>query len=99
MHWTVWAGSHADGTGTASLDDCTPNCAAGTFTSYPVLVHADQVHACSATDPRRYYNRLIIAFPNRAPGGVGTPTLRYRGHPAFSYDEIPMGCVPPPPSP
>jgi hypothetical protein len=99
MRWSAWTRDQADGAGVARLDNCTPNCASGTFTSYPVIVHADQARACSNADPTTFYDRLVIAYPKAAPPDIGSPILRYRGHPASEFDDAPSGCaLPPPPS-
>ena len=38
MTWSTWNATTAVGTGTEKLDDCTPNCAAGTLHPVPVTV-------------------------------------------------------------
>jgi hypothetical protein len=38
MTWSTWNSATAVGTGTEKLDDCTPNCAAGTLHPVPVKV-------------------------------------------------------------
>jgi hypothetical protein len=38
MTWSTWNSATAVGTGTEKLDDCTPNCAAGTLHPVPVTV-------------------------------------------------------------
>ncbi len=40
LHWASWTGSQARGSGAVWLDDCTPNCAQGTFHSSPVQIRA-----------------------------------------------------------
>jgi hypothetical protein len=36
--WSDWGAPHATATGTMRLNDCTPNCAEGKYTSYPATV-------------------------------------------------------------
>jgi len=36
--WSDWGAPHATATGTIRLNDCTPNCAEGKFSSYPATV-------------------------------------------------------------
>jgi hypothetical protein len=36
--WSNWGGTQAAGTGTLELNNCTPNCAQGTYTGYPATV-------------------------------------------------------------
>ena len=38
LHWVSWGSSAAFATGIEQINNCTPNCAAGKFISYPVLV-------------------------------------------------------------
>lgn len=40
IHWTVWNGTEGVGTGANWIDNCTPNCASGKFSSYPVTFKA-----------------------------------------------------------
>jgi len=40
LRWSSWGHHQAMGSGAVWLDDCTPNCAQGTFHPYPVSVHA-----------------------------------------------------------
>ena len=39
--WSSWGGSQAAGAGTLELNNCTPNCAQGTYTGYPATVTLD----------------------------------------------------------
>ena len=36
--WSSWGGSQAAATGTLELNNCSPNCAQGTYTGYPATV-------------------------------------------------------------
>jgi hypothetical protein len=38
LTWTGWGTARAVGSGTLKLNDCTPSCAQGTYTSYPATV-------------------------------------------------------------
>lgn len=40
LRWSSWTSSQTRGSGAVWLDDCTPNCAAGTFHPYAVRVRA-----------------------------------------------------------
>ena len=40
LHWSLWSYRRAAGSGAVWLDDCTPNCAQGTFHPYAVRVSA-----------------------------------------------------------
>jgi len=47
MRWSAFGGSTARGTGSYSYNDCSPNCAAGHFHTYPVTVTLTQARRCS----------------------------------------------------
>src|SRR6202042_2685424 len=38
LHWVSWGSGAAFATGIEQINNCTPNCAAGKFVNYPVLV-------------------------------------------------------------
>jgi hypothetical protein len=42
IHWTTWNSTEGVGTGAQWIDNCNPNCAAGTFTRYPISLKATQ---------------------------------------------------------
>jgi len=42
LHWTVWNGTKGVGTGDQWIDNCSPSCAAGKFSKYPVTLKAYQ---------------------------------------------------------
>jgi hypothetical protein len=68
MKWTTWSGTEAVGTGTYRLDDCNPNCAAGTVYPVPVVVTFSQpVKACSASGTRYFWSRASFRFPAGLP--------------------------------
>ena len=67
LHWRHWGARVASATGTARANDCTPNCAAGHFHSYPVTVTADRLTRCNSA---RYYARLAIAYSSTRPAGI-----------------------------
>jgi hypothetical protein len=48
LTWSGWGTATAQGTGTLEVDNCTPNCAQGTFTGYPATV--------TLTNPTAYGN-------------------------------------------
>jgi hypothetical protein len=39
LHWVSWGSTAAFATGIEQINNCTPNCAAGKFINYPVLVN------------------------------------------------------------
>lgn len=65
--WHRWGAATASATGSASANDCAPNCAAGHFHSYVVTVRASSLTACGRA---RYYARLAITYAARRPAGI-----------------------------
>jgi hypothetical protein len=63
--WTGWGDSFAAAVGTAEVNDCTPNCAAGHTHSYPMLLVVSEKRRCS--DGRSAYNKVVYAFVGRSP--------------------------------
>jgi hypothetical protein len=64
LKWTGWGESFAAATGTGKANDCTPNCAAGHFHSYPMLLIVSGSQQCGG---RRSYARVVYAFIGRSP--------------------------------
>ena len=88
MRWTAWTLDHADGTGTDAVNNCVPSCAQGTFSRYPVVVHASSAQKTACGGP--FYARLVIAYPNGLPSFIGASgTTHFRGMPAIAYDDLP----------
>lgn len=75
LRFSSWGGPVARGQGFASINDCDPYCAVGTFRRYPVRVVLSARIACRPTPPasragrRLYYNRLVIL------AGAGRPAF------------------------
>jgi hypothetical protein len=67
LAWRRWGETTATGRGDARANDCSPNCAAGHFHSYPVTVTATQLRTCGRA---RYYARLTITYPGKHPAGI-----------------------------
>ncbi len=55
IRWTVWTTLGATGTGLLWIDDCTPDCANGTFQSHSVSITATDVRASR-------YTRLVLIY-------------------------------------
>jgi hypothetical protein len=65
--WSSWTTSSASGKGTARVNDCNPNCAAGTFQSYPASIKLMTPKLCTAT--RRQFTRIVVTFTGSRPAG------------------------------
>jgi hypothetical protein len=63
--WTVWSPEAASGTGTVEINNCQPNCAAGTSSRYPATFRLlGPKQAAQVT----YFTELAISFNGRRPG-------------------------------
>jgi hypothetical protein len=64
MTWTSWSAAEAVGIGTYRIDDCNPNCAAGTV--HPVstvITLTDPVRVCSSAGTRWFWSHASFKFP------------------------------------
>jgi hypothetical protein len=77
MTWATWDSAVAVGKGTEELDDCTPNCAAGTLVPVPVTVTLSKpVMVCVAGAGKWFWTRVSFTWPNGLPSafsGAGAP--------------------------
>jgi len=64
LKWTGWGESFAAATGTGKANDCQPNCAAGHFHTYPMLLIVTGSQSCGG---RPAYARVVYAFIGRSP--------------------------------
>jgi hypothetical protein len=62
--WVHWGTDSAIGTGTAKANNCTPNCAAGTFRTHPATI--------TVSDPRAWRGTLAYTHVS-----VSVPAIRY----------------------
>jgi hypothetical protein len=68
MTWPTWTATVADGTGIEKLDDCTPNCAAGTLHSVRVAVTlSGPVMVCVAGTGKWFWTRVSFTWPDGLP--------------------------------
>ena len=67
LSWHSWGNSTATASGKARANDCTPNCAAGHFHTYPVTVTVSRLRPCGRA---RYYARLAISYAGKRPAGI-----------------------------
>lgn len=71
MSWPTWNSTVADGTGTEKLDDCTPNCAAGTLHAVRVAVTLSRpVMVCVAGAGRWFWTRVTFTWPDGLPAAL-----------------------------
>jgi hypothetical protein len=68
MTWPVWNSAGASGTGTEKLDDCTPNCAAGTLHAVRVAVTLSRpVMVCVDGTGTWFWTRVSFTWPDGLP--------------------------------
>lgn len=80
LSWTGWGASFAAALGEMSVNSCTPNCAAGTFHTFKVVLIARGAERCGNV---LAYNALTFAFLGRSPFPATSdwtlhPTITYR---------------------
>jgi hypothetical protein len=63
LHWTDWNQSVAYASGTATWNDCTPDCAGGTWRSAPVSVYAYRVRNGHYTRLNSHHSSLFRDGP------------------------------------
>lgn len=66
LRWSSWGARTARATGTAEINDCTPNCAAGKFHAYRVALTASGRQSCP--DGRPAYASVMYAWIGKVPG-------------------------------
>jgi hypothetical protein len=78
LQYSSYGGGTAKAAGTFHLNDCTPNCAAGTFHTHPGTITFSKVVLCS--DGRRYYSRAKYRFKAKYGKGKADiePTIRLK---------------------
>jgi hypothetical protein len=68
MTWATWNSTVAVGTGTEKLDDCTPDCAAGTLHPVPVKVTLSRpVMVCVSDTGKWFWTRVSFIWPAGLP--------------------------------
>ena len=68
MAWATWNSTVAVGTGTEKLDDCTPNCAAGTLHAVPVRVTLSRpAMVCVSGAGKWFWTRVSFTWPDGLP--------------------------------
>ena len=68
IRWSSWTATRAVGTGTARVNSCNPDCAAGKFASYPARVTLTLPRQCRAGRPLQFV-RIAVTFTGERPAG------------------------------
>ncbi|MGH2833912.1 MAG: hypothetical protein ACRDK2_14145 [Solirubrobacteraceae bacterium] len=66
--WSSFGGGTASGTGSAHINSCTPDCAAGKFGDYPVQITASKPKRCR--EGKSDYRQLKLTYTAKRPPGV-----------------------------
>jgi hypothetical protein len=86
MTWPTWNSAVASGTGTEKLDDCTPNCAAGTLHAVRVAVTLSRpVMACVAGTGKWFWTRVSFTWPDGLPAAFSGANAPLN---PFDYQDI-----------
>jgi hypothetical protein len=64
LHWTKWTSGEALGSGANWLDNCTPDCATGTFNGYPLTLKLGKPKVVGGHD---VFTRLTITYTGKRP--------------------------------
>ena len=67
LHWVSWGSGAAFATGIEQINDCTPNCAAGKFINYPVLVNLWRPEPLRGHSGTSYFTRATRVYTNNRP--------------------------------
>ena len=68
LHWVSWGSGAAFATGIERINDCTPDCAAGKFINYPVLVNLWRPEPLPGYPGTFYFSRVTRVYTaNRPP--------------------------------
>lgn len=62
LHWAAWGSSAAFATGSEAFNDCIPNCLAGHFLSFPVLVAAWRAEPWPGHAGVRYFTQMTLIY-------------------------------------
>jgi hypothetical protein len=77
IKWAGWGSTFAAGRGTISINDCTPNCAAGHDHFYPVVVLVTGRESCMPSG-KVAYAKVTIAFLDSKPHTTVSQTFPCR---------------------
>jgi hypothetical protein len=67
LHWVSWGSTAAFATGVEQINDCTPDCAAGKFINYPVLVDLWRPEPLPGHPGVLYFSRVTRVYTASRP--------------------------------
>jgi hypothetical protein len=62
LTWSGWGKAKAHGRGVLEIDNCVPNCASGTYTSYPATVTLSNL--ISYGNGKKAYATIVVTAPS-----------------------------------
>jgi len=74
LRWSTFGEASAHATGQYYVNDCTPDCAAGKFHSFPIDLVTSAARVCS--DKFDDYQHAAVTFTGRRPAGQKTAVLQ-----------------------
>jgi hypothetical protein len=74
LRWSTFGEASAHATGQYYVNDCTPDCAAGKFHSFPIDLVTSAARVCS--DKFDDYQHAAVTFTGRLPAGQKTAVLQ-----------------------
>jgi hypothetical protein len=75
LAWTRWNAQQAVAAGVHELNNCTPNCAAGKFITYPAVVTLWRSEPVPGHQGERYFTRITVRYTGPRP-----PAYTSNGH-------------------
>lgn len=77
VKWSTWNFSSATGTGIFNVDDCQPNCAAGTFYAYPakIILSNPDFTTTPGYSGWAWNSAVITVTAKQLPGGMSRTTM------------------------
>jgi hypothetical protein len=72
LSWSKWGPRSATASGALRQNDCTPDCAEGTFHAFPARFVLSEMVAAAG---RNYFTRVTIRFAGREPSGRRVETV------------------------
>ena len=69
INWTNWGGRRSQGSGTLTVNNCKPSCAADKFKTYPVIISVRKVRIRKCGTKKRVplYRTAVLSFSGDKP--------------------------------
>src|SRR5581483_802952 len=67
LKWAGWTAQRATAAGVHELNDCTPNCAEGTFRKYPAIITFWRPEPLAGHHGEKYFTRITVRYTGPRP--------------------------------